>query len=148
MPKSCAARACVKRRSATNSLIRMASCTRSFRSSASGKPRSTRTSPLPTSTVSGSVFFSRIACLVVLLRCSQAFPDQVYILLGCAHTRGRLLLETMQNIDRLLESHCIDSPERIAPVLLDQFEDSWPFPLPSLGRGRHSAVLNDTQGIA
>src|SRR5215210_1352943 len=59
MPNSCAARACVNRRAAISSLSRIASCTRSFRSSASGKPRSTSTSPLPTSTV--SAFFFRIA---------------------------------------------------------------------------------------
>src|SRR3954454_1643259 len=55
MPNSFAARACVKSRSAISSLSRIASCTRSRRSSASGKSRSTSTSPLPASTVSVSV---------------------------------------------------------------------------------------------
>src|SRR3954453_1790580 len=114
MPNSSAARACVKWRSAISSLSRIASCTRSFRSSASGKPRSTNTSPLPASTISVSAFFFGITHLVVHLCRSQALMDQDDVLSGRAYARGRLLLEAVQDVDRLLIAHRVDRPERIA----------------------------------
>src|SRR4029077_19496362 len=134
MPKSCAAPTWVRRRAAISSLSRIASCTRRLRSSASGKPRSTRTSPLPASTVSISVFFS-IAYLVVSLGRFQALTDQADILMGRAHTRGRFLLEAVQDIDRFLKTHRVQSPERIATILLDQLEDSRPLPSHGLAEG-------------
>src|ERR1700680_2189954 len=133
MPNSCAARAWVKRPATISSLSRIASCTRTLRSSASGKPRSTSTSPLPESTVSVSVFFARIAHLIVRLCPSQALMDQDDVVLGCTHAGGRLLLEAVQYIDRLLKAHSEDNPERIAPMLFDQLEDARPFTLPRLG---------------
>src|SRR5436305_4511148 len=140
MPSSFAARACVRPRSAISSLSRIASCTRSRRSSASGKPRSTRTSPLPASTISVSVFFAFIPYLVVLLCRPQALMDQGDVLLGRAHTGRRLLLEAVQNIDGLLETHRVDSPECIATVLLDQLENPGTLSPPRLGRRRQAPV--------
>src|SRR3954447_22851677 len=147
MPNSFAARACVKPRSAISSLSRIASCTRSRRSSASGKPRSTSTSPLPASTVSVSIFFAFIPYLVVLLCRPQALMDQDDVLPGRAHTGRRLLLEAVQNIDGLLEAHRVDGPERIATVLLDQLENPRPLSPPRLGRRWGASVLDNAQGI-
>src|SRR5579864_3013653 len=125
MPNSCATPAWVKRRAAISSLSRIASSTRSFRSLASAKPRSTSTSPLPASTA--SVFFSPIAHLIVGLGRSQALVDQADVLSGRPHTRGGLLLKAVQDIDGLLKTHRVDGPERIATVLFDQLEDSRSF---------------------
>jgi hypothetical protein len=72
--------------------------------------------------------------------------DQGDILLGCARPRATFL-ETVQDIDRLLKAHCVDGPERIATMLLDQLEDHWPFTLPRLDGRWHTAVLDDAQGI-
>src|SRR4029077_218985 len=112
----------VRRRAAISSLSRIASCTRSLRAPASGKPRSPRTSPLPASTVSISVFCS-IAYLVVSLGRFQALADQADILMGRAHTRGRFLLEAVQDIDGFLKKHRVQRPERMATKPLAQLKD-------------------------
>jgi hypothetical protein len=45
--------------------------------------------------------------------------NQDDVLFGCTHPRGRFLLEAVQDIDRLLEAHRVDGPERIAVVFFD-----------------------------
>src|SRR6266508_5335250 len=108
--------------------MRIASCTRSLRSPASAKPRSTNTSPEPVSTFSR---FLAITHLVILARRLQAPPYQIHVRLSGAHARWRLLLKAVQHIHRLLEAHRVHrppSPDRKSTRLNSS---PWPSRMPS-----------------
>src|SRR5205809_1034974 len=100
MPRSLAALSCESWRSLSIRFTSTASWTLSLRSFASGKPRSANTLPLPTSTL---ILFFAISHLVVFLRCPQPLTNERHVFAGCADARGCLLLERMQDINRLCE---------------------------------------------
>lgn len=56
----------------------------------------------------------------------QAGSHQINLLFGCRDSALGLLLEGVQNVDRMLESHGINGAVRIAAIVFHHFEDSGP----------------------
>ena len=100
--------------------------------SASGRPRSAKTLPLPRSTVVSVAFMASVSTMrvtVVPLGGGQALADQVEFLLRRRDAPPGLLLEGMQDVDGGLEPDRVDGPEGVAVVARDDFEDSRAEPL-------------------
>ena len=128
-----------------SSLSSIARRVRSRRSPGSASPRSRKTLPLPPSTISGLLPIARL----VVGPCNLQSPaDPVDIEARGPSARRRLLLETVQHIDRALESYGVDHAIGIPARPLDQLEDAGSFTLPGLRRGRHAADLDDAEQIA
>src|SRR5258706_15309178 len=111
MPSSLAALSCDSGRSSSTRFTSTASCTFSFSSFASGKPRSAKTFPLPASTL---ILFFAIARLVILLRCPYTLTDERDVLAGGADAGWRFLLKGMQHVSRLRKLNRINRPVRSA----------------------------------
>src|SRR5437764_6346037 len=115
----------------------IASARRSFvcRSSASAKPRSANTLPVPRMIASSpwfvlSAFCFAMAGLVILLCDLQSSFDQVDIQLGGLDALGRFFLKGVKHVDDLLEAHEVDRPVSLSVMVFDQFEDTRALNLP------------------
>src|SRR5437868_11619424 len=129
MPRSLAALSCDSCRSCSARFTSTASRTFSWSSFASGKPRSRKTLPPPTSTL---ILFFAIAHLVVLPRRLQPLANELHVRGGRANAGRRLFLKGMQHVNRALELNRIDRPVRSAGRVLHQFPNAGPESLPGL----------------
>lgn len=80
------------------------------------------------------------------LRCTQSLADHLDLLPRCRDSAFGLLLESMEDVHRVLEKHRVNCPEGVAIVVIDHLEDArageslqWP------GAARFAASLVDEQ---
>src|SRR5258706_10590359 len=95
-----------------------------------------------------SIRFLAIAHLVVLLCRLQPLADQIHICPRRPDSGRRLLLKSMQHVNRFLKTDGIDRPEGSRSILLDDLRYAGPEAFPRLGRRRTAAELHHAQGVA
>lgn len=76
----------------------------------------------------------------------QAFGDKINIPFGRPDAGRRLLLERVQDIDRLLEPNRVHGSIRVSVARLYDLQHARTEPFPSLHRWRGSAELRDAEG--
>lgn len=85
---------------------------------------------------------------LVRLCCLKTRADQFHVILRDPLTGRRFLLETMQDINRLLETDRVRHPVSVSLVILHQLEHSRALALPGLGGRRLAAHLHHAQSVS
>lgn len=85
--------------------------------------------------------------LIILRSGFQAFGDEINIPFGRPDAGRRLLLERVQDIDRLLELNRVHGSIRVSVVRLYDLQHARTEPFPWLHRWRGSAELRDAEGV-
>jgi hypothetical protein len=80
----------------------------------------------------------------MLFRQPKPPENQLGVRLGC-DSAGRFLLKHMEHVDRSSEPHCVDTPIRVAAVILDNLKNSRPFAFPRLRPWVFPAELGDAE---
>src|SRR5216684_8902136 len=100
-------------------------------SSALVTPRSAKTLP-ELGTTSGLFFVFGISHLIVRPGFVEPSSNQLDIFPCRPYPARGLLLERMKHVDSIFKLDRVNGPIGVCAMVLDHFEDSWPFPSPGL----------------
>jgi hypothetical protein len=88
-----------------------------------------------------------IVFLVISPRLIQPLPNQINVSLGCPDSGRRLLLEGVEDVQRLFESNGVHRSIRVSVVRLNDVQHTRTEAFPWLRRRRGSAELGDAERV-